>query len=376
MNIKRRELQAQMNRWNRKYTAISAVICILIALVLYFIYFINDIAQTDNNIVRVTLLTLILLQILYLLGYLILLCTGRMIRSTFPYLVYDCLTIIVMTIVFYEMSYCYGLWLLFGFSGLFLIFIPLYEKRIRYDLYLLQTVMIVIMCILLPDRRCKMFMMCGFMILSMLVSNYEQNQKVRMFLMSHKLKRKTISAEHDALTGLLNRRGMEIKTANNWNYCRRSHIPVSIMELDIDYFKKYNDSFGHPQGDRCLQVIAEAIYNTAYHVTDIITRTGGEEFMIYTQGLEQEELITLALRIKKNVARLGIEQAYHTVSSNVTLSIGIAIGVPSESLNFDQLYEKADHELYLAKKYGRNCIVCGDKLYGGFHRRTAKTLVE
>lgn len=179
-----------------------------------------------------------------------------------------------------------------------------------------------------------------------------------------RLRAKSISADMDPLTGLANRRGLDRKAAVLWPYCARTQTNVGLIEIDIDFFKKYNDRFGHPAGDKCLKEVAHAIKNTAKRNVDITARTGGEEFIIFVQNMTEAELVEFAMKVRKSVADLKIAHAYAGVSEYVTVSMGIAYGVPGEDYAFDDMYEEADRALYKAKNSGRNCIVCGNRVYG------------
>lgn len=179
-----------------------------------------------------------------------------------------------------------------------------------------------------------------------------------------RLRAKSISADMDPLTGLANRRGLDRKAAVLWPYCARTQTNVGLIEIDIDFFKKYNDRFGHPAGDKCLKEVAHAIKNTAKRSVDITARTGGEEFIIFVQNMTEAELVEFAMKVRQSVADLKIAHAYAGVSEYVTVSMGIAYGVPGEDYAFDDMYEEADRALYKAKNSGRNCIVCGNRVYG------------
>lgn len=179
-----------------------------------------------------------------------------------------------------------------------------------------------------------------------------------------RLRAKSISADMDPLTALANRRGLDRKAAVLWPYCARTQTNVGLIEIDIDFFKKYNDRFGHPAGDKCLKEVAHAIKNAAKRNVDITARTGGEEFIIFVQNMTEAELVEFAMKVRKSVADLKIAHAYAGVSEYVTVSMGIAYGVPGEDYAFDDMYEEADRALYKAKNSGRNCIVCGNRVYG------------
>jgi len=149
-----------------------------------------------------------------------------------------------------------------------------------------------------------------------------------------------------------------------WSYCQRRKVPVGIIALDIDFFKKYNDKFGHLEGDKCLKVIANTLKESAKRSSDIVTRTGGEEFLVFVQDITPKEILTLALNIRKNIEEQTIIHAYCGISKYVTVSMGISTTIPKFNYEFNDLYDEADRALYQAKKNGRNCIVFDGNLYG------------
>lgn len=167
----------------------------------------------------------------------------------------------------------------------------------------------------------------------------------------------------DPLTGLLNRRGLERKVNITWPLCSRHGISTAIIMIDIDFFKKYNDTFGHPQGDRCIKAIGSVLKNTARRASDISSRIGGEEFMIFVQDISKEDLLLLAKRIQRGVENLKLTHATNVLSQYVTVSIGIAHIIPDDNSDFNTLYEKADKALYHAKENGRNCISLNNCIY-------------
>ena len=177
------------------------------------------------------------------------------------------------------------------------------------------------------------------------------------------LKSERHKAQLDPLTGLLNRRGLESVVESAWTICSRNRIATSVIMLDIDFFKAYNDTFGHPAGDRCIKEVAKVINATAKRNTDYNSRIGGEEFLIFTQGMRNEDLLMLAKRIQRNIEELAMPHACHDVSDYVTVSIGISRFVPDTHRTFKELYQKADHELYNAKQNGRNCISINGSIF-------------
>ena len=159
----------------------------------------------------------------------------------------------------------------------------------------------------------------------------------------------------DALTGIANRRKLDEKLESEWMHCKRSKHPLSLLLIDIDYFKKYNDFYGHQDGDKCLQNVANIIKDAAHRKTDLAARYGGEEFAIilpYTDS-KQAEKIANDLITRVNNEKIPHEKS--EISKHLTLSIGVAESTQvKENESHEKLIEIADKALYLSKERGRN----------------------
>ena len=199
---------------------------------------------------------------------------------------------------------------------------------------------------------------------AVLAGRYSQEHFRNQERVREELKGRTHYSEQDPLTGLINSRGLAERAGILWSSCMRTHSMAGIIAIDIDFFKKYNDKFGHIDGDECLKKIAEAIDSSTRGQTDVVARTGGEEFLVFVQNMSKKDIIELALNIRSAVAELRLEHAYVEVSKYVTVSMGIAYTYPDGASSFEELYEEADQALYAAKEHGRNCIVCDDCIYG------------
>lgn len=126
------------------------------------------------------------------------------------------------------------------------------------------------------------------------------------------------------------------------------------MMLDIDYFKDFNDSFGHQQGDKVLRRVAEVLDHTVKRSTDIVARYGGEEFSIILPDTEFSQLMALANQIHDNIASLQIPAADSSRFPYVTVCIGVGTHIPLKNESWESHLAKVDQALYQAKKYGRN----------------------
>lgn len=254
--------------------------------------------------------------------------------------------------------------LLYIIACLYFIFIPVMDTRTRSAFILFQTA-IMAGYIIFSERNMKIAIeLIILQMIFMTLAWYQQNLMIRFHRMTNRLKKKTISSERDELTGLLNRRGLKNRIDLIWPGCIKHTTPIAILELDIDYFKQFNDAFGHPSGDKCLKLISKALRNSFVQEHAIITRTGGEEFLIFLKGVDQIKLVSIARRIRKNIEKLAIVQSCQKVSKYVTVSIGIVSAVPTAEDTFEQLYQKVDDELYKAKDSGRNCISYNGVVYG------------
>lgn len=171
-------------------------------------------------------------------------------------------------------------------------------------------------------------------------------------------------AETDPMTKLLNRRGLQRSICSIWPYCTRHKLPVAVIMLDIDNFKKYNDAFGHLQGDECIKMVAGEIRKATRRKTDLAARVGGEEFLMFLTGVHEEDAIRWARNLQNHIEALEIPHAKQNFLPIVTVSMGISCGSPYLNEEFSVLRNEADEELYKAKESGRACIVFQGKIFG------------
>jgi diguanylate cyclase (GGDEF)-like protein/PAS domain S-box-containing protein len=158
----------------------------------------------------------------------------------------------------------------------------------------------------------------------------------------------------DELTGLHNRRFFNEHLNKEWSRGIRSREPLSVIFLDIDYFKQYNDTYGHVAGDECLKSIASVLQRSLLRSSDMATRYGGEEFCLLLPNTSLDGAFNIAQRIRLAIATLNIPHSSSSISDTVTLSDGIACFVPSSHDTPSQLVTLADEALYEAKALGRN----------------------
>ena len=163
-------------------------------------------------------------------------------------------------------------------------------------------------------------------------------------------------ANSDGLTRIGNRRRFEKFLADEWHRAVRFKTEISLVMLDIDHFKLYNDTYGHQAGDDCLQKVAEALAETIKRPTDLVARFGGEEFAIILGGTDAEGAINIAELAMENIKNLKIPHSNSKTNEYLTISIGVATAFAKFDLTETDLIKAADKSLYRAKENGRNQI--------------------
>lgn len=160
----------------------------------------------------------------------------------------------------------------------------------------------------------------------------------------------------DGLTGIANRRRFNDTMLTEWNRAKRSGSTLSILMVDIDFFKNYNDTYGHLEGDECLRKVALALKNGLKRPADLVARWGGEEFACILPETGHAEALTIAEDLRRSIMELAIPHKGSIIEKFVTVSMGVATISPSENEEFESLIKKADDALYKAKERGRNRV--------------------
>lgn len=158
----------------------------------------------------------------------------------------------------------------------------------------------------------------------------------------------------DGLTGVANRRWFDDQLEREWRRARRNHTPLSLILMDIDFFKAYNDHYGQLAGDDCLRQLARALDKCARRPADLVARYGGEEFVCLLPDTDANGALWVASRLREEVNGLNIPHAYSLVADHLTLSIGVSTLVPVVGQPPFDLIRRADEFLYAAKQNGRN----------------------
>ncbi|MCA1778994.1 MAG: GGDEF domain-containing protein [Xanthomonadaceae bacterium] len=160
----------------------------------------------------------------------------------------------------------------------------------------------------------------------------------------------------DGLTGVANRRYFEEMLSRLWTNAVAEKISISVILLDIDRFKQYNDSAGHQAGDECLRQVATALQSGVMRDDDLVARYGGEEFVILLPNTGGEVVSGIAERIRRRIEELAIPHPDSDVSACVTISLGVATARIGQHDSPGALIERADQALYRAKHAGRNQV--------------------
>ncbi len=163
----------------------------------------------------------------------------------------------------------------------------------------------------------------------------------------------------DGLTGIANRRKFNEAIAVEWKKAARNGTLMALIILDLDFFKPYNDNYGHSAGDECLVQVARALSEAVKRPGDLAARYGGEEFAVLLPETDISGAVNVACRIRENIEALGLEHGFSPVSAVLTASMGAAAMVPDKGLSYNELVEAADQQLYAAKEEGRNRVKGG-----------------
>jgi diguanylate cyclase (GGDEF)-like protein len=164
----------------------------------------------------------------------------------------------------------------------------------------------------------------------------------------------------DTLTGIANRRRFDAALRQEWRRSSRDETPLSLLFCDIDYFKRFNDTYGHQAGDACLVRVAQTLEDALNRPADLAARYGGEEFVALLVDTEREGARVLAERIRERVELLQVEHRGSTVAPYLTVSLGVATSLPRPARRAEDLVRWADSALYRAKQGGRNRVAIAE----------------
>lgn len=160
----------------------------------------------------------------------------------------------------------------------------------------------------------------------------------------------------DGLTGLSNRRMFDEQSLREWRRCDRAKKPISLVMVDVDHFKLFNDRYGHQAGDECLKAVAQQMQRAAPRASDVVARYGGEEFVFVLGETDIDGAKWVANLLRQRIAELKIPNADSPLK-HVSVSCGVASVIPEDGLTLEVLLQSADNALYQAKQQGRNRVL-------------------
>ena len=163
----------------------------------------------------------------------------------------------------------------------------------------------------------------------------------------------------DGLTGIANRRSFDETLKKEWNRAMRGEKTIGLIMLDIDFFKLYNDHYGHQGGDECLKKVATGLESAIHREPDFLARYGGEEFSAILPDTDLEGAVIVAEEMRQAIKALRVEHAKSKVSDIVSISLGVSAVVPQKGTEPEILVAAADQALYKAKEDGRDCVKSG-----------------
>ncbi len=187
------------------------------------------------------------------------------------------------------------------------------------------------------------------------VRDISNRKKMELELQAANKKLKLI-ANIDGLTQIANRRRFDDYLAIEWQRHQRENKPLALILIDIDYFKNYNNHYGHQGGDDCLIQVAQTLAKVPQRATDLVARYGGEEFVAILPNTNAQKALIVAESMKKAIAALNIPHAQSNISKKITISLGVASLIPNPENCLEDLIFQADQVLYLAKNQGRNRV--------------------
>lgn len=199
------------------------------------------------------------------------------------------------------------------------------------------------------------------------ISVISYNSAVRTFMLQHhlmaaneELRNANERLKHlsvvDPLTQIANRRAFDQYMALSWRNAYQNHQHLTVVMVDIDDFKAYNDTYGHQKGDECLIVVAACMQRFFYRQTDMVARYGGEEFIVLLMQDDLENIPLLLEHLRHAVEELRIEHENSTTGRFVTISTGFATAQPAKGMHYEDLIKQADDALYTAKREGKNRV--------------------
>lgn len=341
---------------------IGFAISVSIVLVIYYFFARGELKLPYwYNAMLIVVFTLQLISVI-LLTYTLRNAQGMMAAAYRVYYIVTLISFVPVCIADYKVSESIIVYILLMGAA---IFIPVL-LRSELNIYtLLMAIATFVYCVYASQGGIRVVIEIAVTgVLSIIAGRYSQERFRSYLRFQNENKSRSALAKEDELTGLTNKSGLINTAGVMWQFCIRNHCVAGGIFIDIDSFARYNNAFGYARGDECLKEVADAIAGCARRDTDTVARVGGESFFVLVEGVDKENLISLALKIRNAIAQLELEQEYTGISKYLTVSMGVAYAYPEKGSSFKSLYDSASEAMYTAKNNGKNCIVCDGTVYG------------
>jgi diguanylate cyclase (GGDEF)-like protein len=262
---------------------------------------------------------------------------------------------------------------------LFVAVVPHYSPRMLFSIYLVVEIIFIL---LLPKfQTSDKFLFddylnsASYVVLAWAVSNVIFKNRIEEFNNNKIIQEKNAELQRinkelteanqaleklsvtDGLANIYNRTYFDQTIKAEWDRCKRYQFPISLIMADIDFFKEFNDNYGHQAGDNCIRQVAYALFNCVNRSSDVVARYGGDEFAILLPHMEKENVSIIAYKMKKRIKDLAIPHKYSLNSSIVSVSIGTYTIIPSDGYSISEFIDYSDKALYEAKKTRDNIVV-------------------
>lgn len=251
-------------------------------------------------------------------------------------------------------------WMLMMILGL----LPIMNLKSYFVLLTIEAVPAVLLVIERGYSTESILTMVSISVTSVFLSTATYRSTIRNLDYQLTLDKAVSQAETDPMTQLLNRRGLERRLEDVWPMCIRQNLCVAVLMIDIDNFKKYNDTFGHAEGDECIRKVTGAIRKCIKRRTDYGARVGGEEFCVLLTSIDPRQAVKWSLELKSMIDGLRIPHAKTNFNPYVSVSMGLACSMVTGEISFEQLREEADKSLYDAKFNGRARLYYRHRAFG------------
>ncbi len=237
----------------------------------------------------------------------------------------------------------------FSAQALFIAFMPYFQQstEILYGNYINSTAFLIIAWVISCIRYISYVE--DFEHKKIIQEKSDELERVNKELEEANQKLEKLS-QTDSLTGIFNRSVFDRTIRAEWDRCKRHHSPLSLIMVDIDIFKAYNDNYGHQAGDDCIRWVAQSLRACVKRSSDIVARYGGDEFAVILPHVNRDTAVQFADQIRKKVLELAIPHPFSPVSPYLTISAGVQTLIPSDELSIEKLIRTADQALYEAKK--------------------------